>query len=990
HHVISRTLKDTVCRYKTMQGYQVHRKAGWDTHGLPVEIEVEKKLGLSTKGEIEEYGIKEFNEQCRNSVFTYEKEWRELTERIAYWIDLDDPYITLDNDYIETVWWILNKFYEAGLIYRGHKILPYCPRCETPLASHEVSQGYMDETIDSIYVKFPLKGRDDEYFLVWTTTPWTLPSNVALAVNPELEYAKVQVDGEVYYLVRDRLDGIIGEEEDYQVLETLPGRELAGMEYEQLLPFVDISGKAFYVVTDGFVTAENGTGIVHIAPAFGEDDNRIGREYDLPLVQPVNQEGKFTKEVAPWSGLFVKEADPKITQHLLEHNKLFNKERMTHSYPHCWRCDTPLLYYAHDSWYIETTAFKEKTIANNKKINWYPQYVGEGRFGNWLENMIDWSISRDRYWGTPLNIWVCEDCGEKLSIASRQELADKATQDIDPAEVELHRPYVDEVTIKCSCGGEMKRTPEVIDCWFDSGSMPYAQWDYPFEKEDEFAKLFPADFICEGIDQTRGWFYSLLTISTFLFDEPAFKNVMVNDLILDKHGKKMSKSRGNTVSPWDVINQFGADATRWFLLAASPPWTPTKFNIDEVKEIYTKFFGTLKNVYSFFTMYANLDGLDPASFDVPLAERAELDRWMISSLNSLLKEVNHLMDNYDLTEAVRKIQSFIIDKVSNWYVRRSRERFWASELTSDKKAVYRTLYEVLVAITKVVAPVAPFIAEDIYGNLTHGRKESVHFTSFPRPDEEAIDGKLEESMNTVIEIVSLGRAARNSVQIKTRQPLQKILLPSGIRQVVDPMLNLIKEELNIKDIEFVEQVDKYVKYQIKPNFPVLGPKLGGQVKTLARELAAADASSLITQLREEGQIEVQLSGETFSLTEGDLDIRTDEREGFTVEISRKIFVVLDTELDEELIDEGLARELVSKVQTMRKELDYNISDQINLWVACEDRLQDAIEKYRDYVTSETLTAELTILNLDETSKADGFQEWDINGNSALLKTEQIK
>ena len=693
HHVIARTLKDTVCRYHTMLGYQVNRKAGWDTHGLPVEIEVEKSLGLSNKTEIEKYGIEAFNKKCRESVFTYEREWRRMTERIGYWLDMDHPYITLDNSYIESEWWILKRYFDEGLIYEGHKIMPYCPRCGTPLASHEVSQGYKDETIDSIYIRMQVSGKPGEYFLVWTTTPWTLPSNVALAVNPSYTYVRARrpEDPAVYILVRDRVDAVLGK--GAEILEEFPGSKLVGESYEQFLPFIKVNeATAFKVYGAEFVSTEDGSGIVHIAPAFGEDDYQLGRKYQLPVLQPVDKEGKFTPEITPWAGRFVREADSDIIRQLKVDGKLFHKERMTHSYPYCWRCDTPLLYYARKSWYIATTKYKERLIANNQKIKWYPEHVGKGRFGNWLENLIDWSLSRDRYWGTPLNIWRCESCGKLTSVGSRQELAERAIETVDPATIELHRPYIDEVHLKCGCGGRMTRTKEVIDCWFDSGSMPYAQWHYPFEHKDDFDKLFPADFICEGIDQTRGWFYSLLAIGTFLFDLPTYKRVLVNDLLLDKNGQKMSKSRGNAVDPWKLLDKYGADATRWYLLAVSPPWTPTRFDEDGLKDTYAKFFGTLQNVFSFFTLYANIDNADPENYNVPVADRDEIDRWIISRMNSLIRQARTDMEAYDLTRVVREIQAFVIDEVSNWYVRRSRDRFWASEMDTHKKAVYRTLW----------------------------------------------------------------------------------------------------------------------------------------------------------------------------------------------------------------------------------------------------------------------------------------------------------
>lgn len=987
HHVLARTIKDTVCRYKTMEGYQVNRKAGWDTHGLPVEIEVEKMLGLSSKQEIEKYGIERFNRHCRESVFTYEKEWRRMTERIGYWIDLDHPYITLDNDYIETVWWILQKYFDAGLIYEGHKIMPYCARCGTPLASHEVSLGYKEETINSIYVRMKVAGKDNEYFLVWTTTPWTLPSNVALAINPAFTYVKARRpdDDRVYILVRERVAAVLGK--DAEIMEEFKGETLLDLEYEQLLPFLQAEGPAFRVYGADFVSTEDGTGIVHIAPAFGEDDYQLGRKYNLPVLQPVDKEGKFTAEVPLWAGRFVRETDNDITDHLKAEGKLFKKERITHSYPYCWRCDTPLLYYARKSWYIEVTKYKDRLIANNNKIKWYPEHVGKGRFGNWLENLIDWSLSRDRYWGTPLNIWRCEGCGRLTSIGSRQELADRALEPVDPATMDLHRPYIDEIHLRCECGGRMTRTPEVIDCWFDSGSMPYAQWHYPFEHKDDFEKLFPADFICEGIDQTRGWFYSLLSISTFLFDQPAYKSVLVNDLVLDKNGQKMSKSRGNAVEPWSLLEKYGADATRWYLLAVSPPWMPTRFDEEGLKEVYSRFFGTLINVYSFFTLYANIDGADPEAYDLPVAAREEIDRWLISRFNSLTKQIREDMAVYELTKVVRAIQSFVIDDLSNWYVRRTRERFWGPEMNENKKAVYRTLWEVLVGVAKLMAPFAPFLAEEIYQNLVQGaaKKPSVHVEYYPEADPALIDTELENHMGLVIDLVSLGRAARNKVQIKVRQPLSVLRVDKKIEARLKPMEGLVKEELNVKEIIYVDSPDEYVQYTVKPNFAVLGPKYGRLMKQISQALATGEAAALVRTLREEGKLGFDLDGNRVELTAEDLEIRTEDRSGYTLEADRENYVVLDTTLTQALIDEGLAREIVSKVQNMRKTAQYELTDRIKITYWAGPEVTAAIGAYQDYICEETLAVAIEQV----TGQGDDFTEWDINGYPAGLKVERI-
>ena len=734
HHVIARTLKDSVCRYKTMNGYQVKRKAGWDTHGLPVEIQVEKELGLSDKQQIEAYGIDKFNEKCRDSVFSFEKQWREMTERMAYEIDLDNPYITLDNNYIESVWWILDKFNKEGYIYEGHKILPYCPRCGTGLASHEVAQGYKEVKNNTVIAKFK-RVDADEYFLAWTTTPWTLPSNVALTVGPEVDYVKVKQNDEVYYVAKALANKVLGE--DYEVLAEMKGKDLEHVEYEQLMPFVTTEEKAFFVTCGDYVTTEDGTGIVHTAPAFGEDDYNLGRKYNLPVLQPVDESGKFT--ATPWEGKFVMEegVDVEIIKWLAHENKLFSKEKVAHNYPHCWRCQTPLVYYAKPSWYIEMTRLKDQLIANNNTVEWYPNFVGEGRFGNWLENLNDWAISRSRYWGTPLNIWKCE-CGHKQSVGSRAELAEKAIEDVNPETVELHRPYVDDIHLKCDCCGKpMTRVTEVIDCWFDSGSMPFAQHHYPFENKENFEELFPADFICEGIDQTRGWFYSLLAISTFVMGKAPYKRVLVNDLVLDKEGKKMSKSRGNTVNPFELFDQYGADALRWYLLYVSPPWTPTRFDVDGLKEVQSKFLGTMKNVYNFFTLYANTDEVNPKDFFVDYKNRPELDRWILSKFNNLKKEVEENLEIFELNKTVRMIQDFINEDLSNWYIRRSRRRFWATELTEDKKSVYNTTYEILTELCQLIAPFAPYISEEIYRNLTG--EVSVHLSNYPKANLELIN-----------------------------------------------------------------------------------------------------------------------------------------------------------------------------------------------------------------------------------------------------------
>ncbi|EHA7759271.1 isoleucine--tRNA ligase, partial [Enterococcus faecalis] len=813
HHVLARTLKDYVCRYKTMQGYQVKRKAGWDTHGLPVEIEVEKKLGLSSKQDIEEYGIAEFNQKCRESVFEYEGMWRTMSERMAYLIDLDNPYITLDNNYIESVWWILNKFYKEDLIYEGHKILPYCPRCGTGLASHEVSQGYKDIKSNTLTAKFKLKNKENEYFLAWTTTPWTLAANVALTVSPKEIYLKVKQNNEIYYVSKTLSKKVLGDE--FEVLDEIQGRDLEFTEYEQLMPFVKTNKKAFFVTLADYVTTEDGTGIVHTAPAFGEDDYNTGKRYDLPVLQPVDEEGKYS--TTPWIGRFVMEdgLDVDIIKYLASENKLFSKEKVEHSYPHCWRCQTPLIYYAKPSYYIAVTKYKDQIIKNNSKVNWYPNHVGEKRFGNWLENLNDWAISRSRYWGTPLNIWTCE-CGHKESIGSKLELANKSIENIDAEKIELHRPYVDDIHIECEkCGNAMERVKDVIDCWFDSGSMPFAQQHYPFETGEEVRELFPADFICEGIDQTRGWFYSLIAISSFITGKSPYKNVLVSDLVLDKDGKKMSKSKGNTVDPFELFDEYGADVLRWYLLYTSPPWVPTKFDLEGVNEVQSKFFGTLKNVYNFFSLYANTDNLDPREFFVEYKDRSELDRWILSKYNNLVQEIITEMDQFNVTKVIRTIQEFVNDDLSNWYIRRSRRRFWAKDLTTDKKSVYNTTYEILVGISQLVAPFAPYLSEEIYTNLTNER--SVHLSYYPKVNDNLIDDSLEYRMDLTKNLVLLGRSSREAAKIKVRQPVSKVLIDKKFEEIMGYLSPLIMEELNVKQVVYSSDLDKYINYNLKPN-----------------------------------------------------------------------------------------------------------------------------------------------------------------------------
>ncbi len=975
HHVISRTLKDSVNKYKTMQGYRVKRKAGWDTHGLPVEIEVEKSLGMSGKQDIEKYGIKEFNEKCRNSVFSYEALWRDMTKRMAYFVDMDDPYITLDNNYIESVWWILSELFKKGLIYEGHKILPYCPRCGTGLASHEVALGYQMIKTETVIVEIKAKNAD-EYFLVWTTTPWTLASNVALAVNPSFDYAKVNHNGKVYILAKALIEKVIGD--DYELLAEMKGSALEYIEYEQLMPFIPpFNGKAFFVTCADYVTIEDGTGIVHIAPAFGEDDYNVGKKYGLAVLNPVSESGQYLD--TPWKGQFVMDADKEIIVWLKDNGLLFKKQKMEHNYPHCWRCKTPLLYYAKPSWYIEVTKYKDELIAANNTVEWYPDFVGEKRFGNWLENLKDWAISRNRYWGTPLNIWRCCECNSLHSIGSRQELVERAIQKIDES-IDLHRPYVDEVSIRCPhCGNVMYRVSDVIDCWFDSGSMPFAQYHYPFEKEEIFNDQFPADFICEGIDQTRGWFYSLLAISTMIKGCSPYKRVLVNDLILDKDGQKMSKSRGNTVDPFMLFDQYGADALRWYLLYVSPAWTPTKFDEEGLKEVISKFFLTLKNVYTFFVMYANADGIDPSVFDVPIAERDEIDRWLLSKYNTMLRDVTEDIESFDMTKAVRKIQDFVNEELSNWYIRRNRRRFWESELTGDKMSVYLTTYEVLTGVAKIAAPFAPYITEEIYRNLTGA--ESVHLADYPKFNESAVDTALEYKMDLVRNLVSLGRGAREDVQIKVRQPLSEVLVDGAHQEVIGNLTELIKEELNVKHVQFENDLAKFMDFTLKPDFKTCGKLFGSLVKPLGAYLQNADAPALLAEINKNGSVDVSIGSDTLTLTKELLDIRITAKEGFNVQTENNLFIVLNTDLTEELILEGYARELISKIQQTRKSSGLEVSDRIVLTIKTDAEITAAINVFKENIMNETLSEEIVFADNEGESVP-------INGHETKLKIEK--
>jgi len=986
HHVMARTLKDLVCRYKTMTGHQVHRKAGWDTHGLPVEIEVEKQLGFKHKEDIVRYGVAQFNARCRESVWKYKADWERMTEQMGYWVDLSEPYVTFENSYIESVWWALKRYYDQEMIYKGYKIQPYCPRCETPLSSHEVSLGYEDVKDPSVYVRMRLKEDPHTSFLVWTTTPWTLISNVALAVGSGIPYVKVEHKGEKLILAEARLVALEGE---YTILERYVGRDLAGKEYERIFSFHPVDRRGFYVIEGDFVTTEDGTGIVHIAPAYGEDDYQVSKKYDLPTIHPVDKSGEFGPEVAPFAGKFVKEADLDIIRDLRERHILYKKETVTHSYPHCWRCKTPLLYYARDSWYISTTKYAERMIALNKQINWVPPEVGEGRFGNWLEENKDWALSRDRFWGTPLPIWVCEKCGKQRCIGSIEELRQGAGV-AEP--VDLHKPFVDAVTFACVCGGTMRRTPELIDVWFDSGAMPFAQWHYPFENKEriESGEQYPADFICEGIDQTRGWFYSLHSIGTFLFDKPAYLNVIVNELILDKEGQKMSKSKGNSVDPFDVLARYGSDTTRWYLVTTSPPWRPTMFDEDGLGEVQRKFFGTLVNTYAFFAMYANIDRFTYDGSSVPLAERPEIDRWIISELNSLTERYIGFMEAYDVTKAARSVSDFTIDQLSNWYVRRNRRRFWKSEMGKDKTAAYQTLYDCLVTVVKLMAPFAPFLAEELYRNLNgvtrREEHESVHLATVPAADPAAIDVALETRMERAERIVMLVRAMRMKSNLKVRQPLRRIILPIADereRHEVQRMEDVILEEINVKGIEYVTDDSGIVHKRAKANFKSIGPKFGKSVKPVAERIKNMTPAEIV-ELEQNGTLTILAGDLRCMLGRDDVEIVREDIRGWLVESDGTLTVALDTGLDDALIAEGTAREFVNRIQNMRKDAGFEVTDRINIYYKAPDNVLAMLESMRAYIQNETLAARLS----------QGYQDgefsstFDLNGTTVQAGIER--
>ena len=973
HHMMAKFLKDTFCKYETMNGKQVYRKVGWDTHGLPVELQVEKALGFHNKKDIENYGILPFNKKCKESVWENEESFSRLTREMGQFIDLEHPYVTYDNNYIETEWWILKKFYEEGYFYLGHKILPYCTRCGTGLASHEVAQGYKEITAQTVIVPMKKKG-EDVYFLVWTTTPWTLISNVALCVNPNEEYVLVQSKGNKFILGKNLCSKVL--KEDYEILETYLGKDLEYMEYEQLIPSLSVSKKAFFVTVADYVTMEDGTGIVHIAPAFGQDDYLVGKKYDLPVLNPVGEDGKYQEGL--WKGKSVFEADLDIIQYLKENGKLFKKEKMLHNYPHCWRCDTPLLYYAKPSYYLAVTKMKDQVIQANKTVHWHPAYVGEKRFGNWLENMNDWAISRNRYWGTPLPLWKCS-CGHEEMIGSREELKEKATCEIDVETIDLHRPFVDDIHLKCpKCGQEMTRVSEVIDCWFDSGSMPFAQYHYPFENKDFFEKQFPADFICEGIDQTRGWFYTLLLISTFIKGKSPYKNVLVNDLIQDKFGKKMSKSKGNIVEPFTTMEKYGADAVRFYLPYASAVWTPLRFDEEGLKEVYSKYISTLKNAYSFFEMYANADQIDPRCYDIPYEKREEIDQWLLSRLNRLIQEVKDAYDAYDLTKVTHAVLDFLNDDFSNWYIRMNRRRFWESELTPSKQAVYLTTYETLLTLVKLMAPITPFISEEIYCNLTE--KESVHLETFPESKSAYIHFSLEEKMNLVRDICRLGRFAREEAKIKVRQPLSCILLPKKNEKVIESLSGLILEELNVKEISYQEDMSPYLNYLLKPNFRVVGKILGSQIKQFQELLSNCGEEELLEI--QNGTYQVNLGGTSFKVTE-EMIIKTLEvKDGYFAQSNQNTTVVLDTTITKELLLEGYAREFVRKVQSLRKEKDLVITDHIKITYCADAMISQMMEEFESYIKGETLADEIVKIN-------EYNEEYFLNDLKVSIEIEKV-
>ena len=988
-HVLTRVIKDMIPRYRTMKGYMVPRKAGWDTHGLPVELEVEKKLGLDGKEQIEEYGMEPFIQQCKESVWKYKGMWEDFSSTVGFWADMENPYVTYHDDYIESEWWALKEIWNKKLLYKGFKIVPYCPRCGTPLSAQEVSQGYKTVKERSAIVRFKVVG-EDAYFLAWTTTPWTLPSNVALCVNPTEVYCKVKAaDGYTYYMAEALLDKVLGklgseETPAYEVLEKYVGKDLEYKEYEPLFACAGEAAakqkkKAHFVTADNYVTMSDGTGIVHIAPAFGEDDSRVGRDYDLPFVQFVDGKGDMTAET-PYAGVFVKKADPLVLQDLDKEGKLFDAPKFEHDYPHCWRCDTPLIYYARESWFIKMTAVKDDLIRNNNTINWIPESIGKGRFGDWLENVQDWGISRNRYWGTPLNIWQCE-CGHMHSIGSRQELFEMSG-DEKAKTVELHRPYIDEITLKCpECGGTMHRVPEVIDCWFDSGAMPFAQHHYPFENKELFEKQFPADFISEAVDQTRGWFYSLLAESTILFNQAPYKNVIVLGHVQDENGQKMSKSKGNAVDPFDALEKYGADAIRWYFYINSAPWLPNRFHGKAVQEGQRKFMGTLWNTYAFFVLYANIDNFDPTKYTLDYDNLPVMDKWLLSKLNSVVKTVDDCLANYKIPEGARALQEFV-DEMSNWYVRRSRERFWAKGMEQDKINAYMTLYTALVTISKAAAPMIPFMTEEIYQNLVRSVDkdaiESIHLCDFPKVEEAWINKELEDDMEELLKIVVLGRAARNTANIKNRQPIGTMYIKAD-KEMGQFYTDIIADELNVKEVKFANDVESFISYSFKPQLRTVGPKYGKLLNGIRTALAEINGTEAMNELRSTGLLTLDINGNKVELSEEDLLIETAQTEGYVTEADGDISVVLDTNLTPELIEEGFVREIVSKVQTMRKEAGFEVMDKIHIYAKDNDKILELMKNHKEEIMSEVLAEDMTL------GTTDGYvKEWNINKEPVVL------
>ena len=993
-HVETRTIKDMIPRYRTMKGYMVPRKAGWDTHGLPVELEVEKLLGLDGKEQIEEYGLAPFIDKCKESVWKYKGMWEDFSRTVGFWADMDNPYVTYDDNFIESEWWALKTIWDKGLLYKGFKIVPYCPRCGTPLSSHEVAQGYKAVKERSAIVRFKVKG-EDAYFLAWTTTPWTLPSNVALCVNPEETYLKVKAaDGYTYYIAKALADKVLGRlaeegKDAYEVLETYVGKDLEYKEYEPLYKCAGDAAKkqkkkAHFVTCDGYVTMTDGTGIVHIAPAFGEDDSRIGRNYGLPFVQFVDGKGDLTAET-PYAGKFVKDADPLVLKDLDAEGKLFDAPKFEHDYPFCWRCDTPLIYYARESWFIKMTAVKDDLVRNNKTINWIPASIGEGRFGNWLENIQDWGVSRNRYWGTPLNIWECE-CGHQHSIGSREELY-KMSGNEKAKTVEFHRPYIDEITITCpECGKQMKRVPEVIDCWFDSGAMPFAQHHYPFENKDLFEQQFPADFISEAVDQTRGWFYSLLAESTLLFNKAPYKNVIVMGHVQDENGQKMSKSKGNAVDPFNALETYGADAIRWYFYTSSAPWLPKRFSGKAVQEGQRKFMGTLWNTYAFFVLYANIDNFDASKYTLEYDKLPVMDKWLLSKLNSTVAEVDSNLDQYRIPEAAKALQDFV-DEMSNWYVRRSRERFWAKGMEQDKINAYMTLYTALVTICKAAAPMIPFMTEDIYQNLVRSNDanapESIHLCDFPVVNKDHIDKKLEEDMEDVLDAVVMGRACRNEAAIKNRQPISRMYIKSDFT-LSEFYQEIIEDELNVKEVVFTDDVRDFTSYTFKPQLRTVGPKYGKQLGGIQKHLAALDGNAAMDELNADGALKFDVDGVAVELTKDDLLIDMAQKEGYVSQEDNRMTVVLDTNLTPELVEEGFVYEIISKIQTMRKESGFEVTDHIRVSINGNDKLSEIAQKNKEAISGKVMADELT-----SGAEYGVSKEWNINGENAVIAVERV-